>query len=104
MNKYLPKEKSIELIQWDFKAHFSEKFEFQIFFFYFLFLIFSRQTFLDYMDYFSERIDLTNFFSTTLKNKNNLQKGILRTNCIDCLDRTNLAQFYIGNDVLSKQV
>eukprot|EP01080_Neovahlkampfia_damariscottae_P009018 gene9018-1117_t len=88
LNKYLPKEKKIDLIQWDFKAHFSE----------------NRQTFLDYMDYFSERIDSTDFFSSTLKNKYNLQKGILRTNCIDCLDRTNLAQFYIGNDVLSKQL
>ena len=25
-----------------------------------------------------------------------LQSGVLRTNCIDCLDRTNVAQFAAG--------
>ncbi|KAM0672635.1 Sac-like phosphoinositide polyphosphatase [Ordospora colligata] len=32
------------------------------------------------------------------------QKGIIRTNCIDCLDRTNVAQFVIGSEVLGKQL
>jgi hypothetical protein len=56
------------------------------------------------MDYFSEKIEHLGFFSTTIKGKSTQQNGILRTNCIDCLDRTNLAQFYIGNNVLAKQV
>lgn len=25
-----------------------------------------------------------------------LQLGALRTNCVDCLDRTNVAQFFVG--------
>ncbi len=31
------------------------------------------------------------------------QRGVLRTNCIDCLDRTNVAQFSIGVRALGKQ-
>lgn len=33
-----------------------------------------------------------------------LQKGIIRTNCIDCLDRTNAAQFIICKEALSEQL
>eukprot|EP00903_Cladosiphon_okamuranus_P008585 g8235.t1 len=32
------------------------------------------------------------------------QQGVLRTNCIDCLDRTNVGQFTIGVHVLAKQL
>lgn len=32
------------------------------------------------------------------------QKGVLRTNCIDCLDRTNVAQFSAGVDALGQQL
>ena len=32
------------------------------------------------------------------------QQGILRTNCIDCLDRTNAAQFMVGKCALGLQV
>ena len=32
------------------------------------------------------------------------QEGILRTNCIDCLDRTNVAQFCLGRDCLKQQM
>lgn len=32
------------------------------------------------------------------------QRGVLRTNCIDCLDRTNVGQFSIGVHVLAKQL
>ncbi len=32
------------------------------------------------------------------------QKGVLRTNCIDCLDRTNVAQFSAGVEVLGQQL
>ena len=34
----------------------------------------------------------------------NTQKGIARTNCIDCLDRTNAAQFVIGKRALGHQL
>ncbi|CAN6290465.1 unnamed protein product [Urochloa humidicola] len=33
-----------------------------------------------------------------------LQKGVLRTNCIDCLDRTNVAQFAYGFAALGRQL
>lgn len=32
------------------------------------------------------------------------QKGVLRTNCIDCLDRTNVAQYAYGLAVLGHQL
>ena len=32
------------------------------------------------------------------------QSGVLRTNCIDCLDRTNVAQFAYGLGALSRQM
>jgi hypothetical protein len=31
------------------------------------------------------------------------QAGVVRTNCIDCLDRTNAAQFIIGKCALAHQ-
>ncbi|XP_052147570.1 phosphoinositide phosphatase SAC2 isoform X1 [Oryza glaberrima] len=33
-----------------------------------------------------------------------LQKGVLRTNCIDCLDRTNVAQFAYGLAAVGRQL
>ena len=33
-----------------------------------------------------------------------LQTGVLRTNCIDCLDRTNVAQFAAGLGALGRQL
>lgn len=33
-----------------------------------------------------------------------LQTGIIRTNCVDCLDRTNTAQFAIGKCALGFQL
>lgn len=33
-----------------------------------------------------------------------LQTGIIRVNCVDCLDRTNTAQFAIGKCALGYQV
>lgn len=33
-----------------------------------------------------------------------LQTGVLRTNCIDCLDRTNVAQFAYGLVALARQL
>ncbi|CAI5475844.1 unnamed protein product [Closterium sp. Yama58-4] len=33
-----------------------------------------------------------------------LQHGIVRTNCLDCLDRTNVAQFVIGREALAQQL
>jgi hypothetical protein len=32
------------------------------------------------------------------------QRGVIRTNCIDCLDRTNIFQYIVGLEVLSQQL
>jgi hypothetical protein len=32
------------------------------------------------------------------------QKGVLRTNCVDCLDRTSIFQYMIGLEVLNRQL
>lgn len=50
-------------------------------------------------------IDQTGFFhngSSLATTK--IQQGIIRTNCIDCLDRTNAAQFIICKEALSFQL
>lgn len=46
----------------------------------------------------------TLFFHNGPPEKMKLQKGIIRTNCIDCLDRTNAAQFIIGKEALLHQL
>lgn len=33
-----------------------------------------------------------------------LQQGVVRVNCIDCLDRTNAVEFMMGKEALSQQV
>jgi hypothetical protein len=33
-----------------------------------------------------------------------VQSGVLRVNCVDCLDRTNVVQYYVGAHVLGKQL
>jgi hypothetical protein len=38
------------------------------------------------------------------RNKILLQNGICRTNCVDCLDRTNAAQFVFGKRALGHQL
>lgn len=50
-------------------------------------------------------ISKTGFFHNgkTLE-ETKLQRGIMRTNCIDCLDRTNAAQFIVCKEALSEQL
>ncbi|GJP55225.1 hypothetical protein CLOM_g14198 [Closterium sp. NIES-68] len=33
-----------------------------------------------------------------------LQQGVVRTNCLDCLDRTNVAQYVLGREALAQQL
>ena len=48
----------------------------------------------------------TGFFRNGDENSSTttMQNGIARTNCIDCLDRTNAAQFVIGKCALGHQL
>lgn len=51
-------------------------------------------------------LETTSFFQNgDLDNdKPRVQNGVARTNCIDCLDRTNAAQFVIGKRALGRQL
>ena len=48
----------------------------------------------------------TGFFHNgdSARSKPRMQNGVARTNCIDCLDRTNAAQFVIGKCALGHQL
>ncbi|XP_065323489.1 polyphosphoinositide phosphatase-like isoform X3 [Gordionus sp. m RMFG-2023] len=41
---------------------------------------------------------------STIKCMSRQQKGVIRSNCVDCLDRTNTAQFVIGKCALTLQL
>lgn len=50
-------------------------------------------------------VSTTGFFQIGIDDEStNLQHGVARTNCIDCLDRTNAAQFIIGKNALGRQL
>lgn len=49
-------------------------------------------------------IQSTGMFFMDQEQPNLLQTGIVRTNCVDCLDRTNTAQFAIGKCALGHQL
>lgn len=53
-----------------------------------------------------EALQLTNFFHNGVDEARGLklQAGVVRTNCIDCLDRTNAAQFVIAKKALAIQL
>ncbi|CAK7898291.1 polyphosphoinositide phosphatase [[Candida] anglica] len=53
----------------------------------------------------AESISRTGFFHNGVDlASTKVQKGVLRTNCIDCLDRTNAAQFIVCKEVLVHQL
>ena len=63
----------------------------------------------NFLDISAKAIDKTGFFSCKPINNVNLckieiQRGVIRTNCIDSLDRTNFAQTMIGFKVLLRQL
>ncbi|RZB38789.1 polyphosphoinositide phosphatase, partial [Asbolus verrucosus] len=54
--------------------------------------------------YFSQKMSTVVGHNKTENSKGSVQTGIIRTNCVDCLDRTNTAQFAIGKCVLGYQL
>jgi hypothetical protein len=44
------------------------------------------------------------FYGSSYSKSHRIQTGIIRTNCIDCLDLTNAAQFVIGMRALGVQL
>ncbi|XP_034950859.1 polyphosphoinositide phosphatase isoform X2 [Chelonus insularis] len=52
----------------------------------------------------SESVIIKDHVRDLFVQKGTLQTGIIRTNCVDCLDRTNTAQFAIGKCALGYQL
>ncbi|KAG1054130.1 hypothetical protein G6F43_003834 [Rhizopus delemar] len=94
LNQFLPKDKQIRYIAWDMsrasKSH--------------------DQDVIGYLEKIAEEVmESTGFFRSGIDSDNKQKKtykqnGVLRTNCIDCLDRTNAAQFLMGKCALGYQL
>ncbi|RPB04274.1 hypothetical protein L873DRAFT_1799772 [Choiromyces venosus 120613-1] len=95
LNQFLPTEKKIRYIAWDMSRASKSR----------------DQDVIETLETIAENVlNTTGFFHNGLKpgNENeggySLQNGVCRTNCIDCLDRTNAAQFVIGKRALGHQL
>ncbi|THH05147.1 hypothetical protein EW145_g5006, partial [Phellinidium pouzarii] len=104
LNQCLPEGKKMIYRAWDMSRAYKEK----------------TQDVISYLeDIAEEAIHLTGFFhsgpepvahqmrndpSIPYRSTISLQNGICRTNCVDCLDRTNAAQFVFGKRVLGHQL
>ncbi|KAI0306385.1 SacI homology domain-containing protein [Multifurca ochricompacta] len=99
LNQFLPEGKKMVYHAWDMSRAYKEK----------------TQDVISYLeDLAEESIQITGFFhsgpepySHFLYNRASkmlFQNGICRTNCVDCLDRTNAAQFVFGKRALGHQL
>ncbi|KAF9451310.1 hypothetical protein P691DRAFT_808062 [Macrolepiota fuliginosa MF-IS2] len=109
LNQFLPKDKEMAYHAWDISRAHKDK----------------ERDVIGYLeDIAEESIQTTGFFHTgpepyshfiqnqygqdgdepTWRNRILLQNGICRTNCVDCLDRTNAAQFVFGKRALGHQL
>ncbi|KAF8704649.1 SacI homology domain, partial [Rhizoctonia solani] len=105
LNQFLPEGKKIMYEAWDMSQAYKGK----------------KQDVISYLeDYAEMSINLTGFFhsgpepfSHKLRSESEavpyrdtmlVQNGICRTNCVDCLDRTNAAQFVFGKRALGHQL
>ncbi|KAI8390279.1 SacI homology domain-containing protein [Blakeslea trispora] len=93
LNQFLPDDKQIKYIAWDMsrasKSH--------------------DQDVIGFLEKIAdETMEATGFFQSGISLDGNAkrprQQGVLRTNCIDCLDRTNAAQFLMGKCALGHQL
>jgi len=108
LNQFLPSDKRMVYRAWDMSRAYKEK----------------TQDVIGYLeDIAEESIQMTGFFHSgpepyshalniedeskpgmSWRSKMSLQNGICRTNCVDCLDRTNAAQFVFGKRALGHQL
>ncbi|KAH7927230.1 hypothetical protein BV22DRAFT_1193824 [Leucogyrophana mollusca] len=107
LNQFLPDEKKMVYWPWDMSRAYKEK----------------TQDVISYLeDVAEESIQMTGFFHSgsepyshylqsgeydqpvSWRDSILLQNGICRTNCVDCLDRTNAAQFVFGKRALGHQL
>ncbi|CAL8318131.1 unnamed protein product [Merluccius merluccius] len=109
LNQFLPPEHCIDYIAWDMARYTKSK----------LFNVLDRlsmiaENVVKRTGFFINRSD---FYCHTLRpderwgdvgghntSTGRLQTGVLRTNCVDCLDRTNTAQFMVGKCALAYQL
>ncbi|KAJ6546966.1 SacI homology domain-containing protein [Mycena capillaripes] len=104
LNQFLPPDKRMEYRPWDMSRAYKEK---------------TQDVISILEDIAEESIQMTSFFHSgpepyshylqgdaeiPWRNSISLQNGICRTNCVDCLDRTNAAQFVFGKRALGHQL
>ncbi|KTW27319.1 hypothetical protein T552_02303 [Pneumocystis carinii B80] len=97
LNQFLPEDKKIKYIAWDMSRASKTR---------------GQDVILTLENIADEVLKTTGFFhskilndqSENIKKKLKSQEGICRTNCIDCLDRTNAAQFVIAKKALGYQL
>ncbi|KAG0688069.1 phosphatidylinositol-3,5-bisphosphate 5-phosphatase [Pichia californica] len=90
LNQFLPDGKKIDYISWDMSRAAKSR----------------TQDVIKWLEKYSEdTLTKTGFFHNgkTITDTQ-LQQGVCRTNCVDCLDRTNTAQFVIGKRALGHQL
>ncbi|TFY79848.1 hypothetical protein EWM64_g4164 [Hericium alpestre] len=104
LNQFLPTDKKMVYRAWDMSRAYKEK----------------TQDVISYLeDLAEESIQMTGFFhsgpepyahhmysqtGSLWRDSMLLQNGVCRTNCVDCLDRTNAAQFVFGKRALGHQL
>ncbi|XP_059838943.1 polyphosphoinositide phosphatase isoform X2 [Hypanus sabinus] len=109
LNQFLPPEYAIHYIAWDMAKYTKSK----------LFNVLDRLNviaedvvkktgfFVNHPDFHSNSLrpgERWNELGGIIHNTSRLQTGVLRTNCVDCLDRTNTAQFMVGKYALACQL
>ncbi|CAN6651828.1 polyphosphoinositide phosphatase [Trichomonascus vanleenenianus] len=90
LNQFLPKEQHIRYTSWDMSRAAKGR----------------NQEVIDFLEKYADKTLQTTGFFHNGRNLSGMtiQDGICRTNCIDCLDRTNAAQFVIGKRALGYQL
>ncbi|CCJ30951.1 unnamed protein product [Pneumocystis jirovecii] len=98
LNQFLPEDKKIKYIAWDMSRASKTR---------------GQDVILTLENIADDVLKATGFFHSKISDiltkndtekKLKLQEGICRTNCIDCLDRTNAAQFVIAKKALGYQL
>ncbi|KAG8741719.1 phosphatidylinositol-3,5-bisphosphate 5-phosphatase [Ceratobasidium sp. 414] len=89
LNQFLPKDKKIMYEAWDMSQAYKGK----------------KQDVISYLeDYAEQSINLTGFFHSGPEPFSHKLRSESETNCVDCLDRTNAAQFVFGKRALGHQL
>ncbi|KAJ7184359.1 SacI homology domain-containing protein [Mycena filopes] len=93
LNQFLPRDKRMEYRPWDMSRAYKEKTQDMTGFFHS-----GPEPYSHFLQSEAENSQLP--WRSTIS----LQNGICRTNCVDCLDRTNAAQFVFGKRALGHQL